>query len=346
MCVILVCEQVAPTKEVLEACHADNPQGMGIAWREKDVIQWDKGLHLKVKDILDRIAKIKFPYVIHFRVASVGGACEELCHPFPYGAVDQRGRGASKYGVLFHNGTFHAWKHEVKQAAIYSNTRVPSGRWSDSRGMAFLTGIYGTGLLELLDEKTVALTPSECTIFGTLNQGWVRKGPAGETVTPAEPGIWYSNDRWEKKLPGGTTCGISTDTRGSFHPPYRGQGHHIRTETTGTPALDARITPWKKPTECDHAGTVTWIEGKRFCTPCGIRLDNVKNEPWMTAVTTGPQTMTTREVLKVDGPSDNAVEKAIQMLSEVEASKGTPESIAKRVKKLCLAAGIRDMGHA
>jgi hypothetical protein len=81
MCVILVCPaHVRPDRATLEACHAANPHGAGVAWRDGDEVRWLKGLD---PDELNRCPKLPGEIVIHFRMASVGRWCPALCHPFP-----------------------------------------------------------------------------------------------------------------------------------------------------------------------------------------------------------------------------------------------------------------------
>jgi len=329
MCVILVCEDMAP-------CEEENPQGAGIAWRERGLVCWEKGVAMTTKDILARMKKIQLPYVIHYRISSVGGTCDELCHPFPYGAADLRLSGASKKGVIFHNGTFHTWRRDLKDAAVYSNTPLPRGRWSDSRAMAFMAGIYGTGFMELVEEKVVAFTPEDGpVIFGTLQQGWTFKKLEGDL------GIWFSNDRWEKKLPGsrGSNVGAgSGPTVGSFHNTGRShwRGGQNHTQSGGnTRASDPRFAcdPWKKPEDCDHKdGTYTFYNSMRFCGACGIRLDPVKDEPWITA---NPQADDKE-------PVGNTTEAATKLLAAAQGAAGPSENIAQRVRRLVLAASIRE----
>ena len=43
MCVILVCPpKVRPAAATLYACHAANPHGAGLAWRENGKVRWQK----------------------------------------------------------------------------------------------------------------------------------------------------------------------------------------------------------------------------------------------------------------------------------------------------------------
>jgi len=43
MCVVLICPpKQRPDLTILRACHAANPHGAGVAWREKRHIHWRK----------------------------------------------------------------------------------------------------------------------------------------------------------------------------------------------------------------------------------------------------------------------------------------------------------------
>ena len=74
MCVILVCPpKVRPAAATLYACHAANPHGAGVAWRENGKVRWLKNLGpgklmMKFKELPPG------EVVVHFRWASVGGS--------------------------------------------------------------------------------------------------------------------------------------------------------------------------------------------------------------------------------------------------------------------------------
>lgn len=302
MCVILVCTNRRPDKETLELCAEKNPQGAGVAWRDGDLVRWEKGLDMKPKDVAKRIADLKFPYIIHFRISSVGNISSELCHPFPFGAADRRLRGETKHGVSFHNGTWHMWKSELRDLCRYSGVRLPDGEWSDSRAMACLAGKYGASYLQMIDEKIAYLTPTECKIVGTLSQGWCLRD-----------GIYFSNDLWEKKVVTSTTgrSDDSTTGRGTNPGPVVGGRHGTVVTTYNRGNGASPPTPWKKPAECGHDVSFHFIDGRRFCTACGIRLDSVKNEPWVAPAT------------------------AVVATPAVDHT----QSIAARVRRLCLTGG-------
>jgi len=319
MCVILVCQEKAPTKAILEACAEKNPHGAGMAWRDGNVVKFTKGLNFKVPDILKVIDKIKLPYIIHFRISSVGIVASDLCHPFPFGAADQRWTGETKHGVLFHNGTYHQWKSELRDMCRATGRRLPDGRWSDSRAMAALAGAYGSSYLHLLDEKIAYLTPTEIEIIGTFQQGWKEIDK-----------IWFSNDLWlpEKKTtpyhyPGNNAgnTGTGATNAGPVVGSFAGRGQ-------GTARTATLPTPVKKPAECGHDSTYHWTDSRRFCVTCGIRLDNVKNEPWVSP----PYIRTEQTVLPgVESTDPDTTLPVVAVAKTIHT-----QNIAERVKRLCV----------
>ena len=72
MCVVLICPpKQRPDLTILRACHAANPHGAGVAWRDKRRIHWRKAL--TPGEVNHLIQKVPGEIIIHFRWASVGG---------------------------------------------------------------------------------------------------------------------------------------------------------------------------------------------------------------------------------------------------------------------------------
>ena len=92
---------------------------------------------------IDKLARtIKGELVIHFRIASVGGVCDELRHPFP---VTQKSKLAARGrtgAVLFQNGTWGGYTEALRFAKSEGH-KLPEGDMSDARAAAFLVSIYG-----------------------------------------------------------------------------------------------------------------------------------------------------------------------------------------------------------
>ena len=170
MCVIMLAEHHRLTPEMVKAAIDHNKDGAGVAWRENGKVRWEKGMGLE--DALRRCAEVPLPYVFHARIASCGGICSDLTHPFP---IDDNAplktSGATKGWVLFHNGHWGDWRKDTWEAMRTIGKPIPTGKWSDSRAMAVLASIYGLGALEFINEKVIAFGPKEqdLEIFGP---GW------------------------------------------------------------------------------------------------------------------------------------------------------------------------------
>lgn len=131
-----------------------NSHGVGIAWLDQDkkVIRWAKGLDkANAKKILDGPAK-GTPHVFHARIATDGGVCDELTHPFPIGAEASIETEGEADAVLFHNGRVGDWQKYLFQAYLSSGLKVAPPPWSDTRAMAFLCHVHGPHVLSLVSE--------------------------------------------------------------------------------------------------------------------------------------------------------------------------------------------------
>ena len=161
MCVICISDTKRPTPVAIEKMYDANPAGAGIAWREDGFVRWEKGLELK--QIQELVLKVPMPFIAHFRIPSCGGKSPDLCHPFPiHKEVSLALSGKTKDWVLFHNGHWGAWKTTALEAAIKKGQfKLPTGKWTDSRAMAWLANVYGQGILDLIDEKVAVLGPAE-----------------------------------------------------------------------------------------------------------------------------------------------------------------------------------------
>lgn len=196
----MLAEKARLTEEMVDLGFETNGDGAGIAWRDGAVVRWEKGLSLA--RIQELAAVTPLPYIAHFRIQTVGGKRPELTHPFP---IDKTAplhlKGSTKGAVLFHNGHWTDWKKMILEASIKTGVKLPAGKWSDSRAMAWLASVYGVGILEFIgDDKSVALSPTDIDFQGL----WVQVGD-----------YWCSNRHWEhrrwRQVGNGVTNG--TDSR-------------------------------------------------------------------------------------------------------------------------------------
>lgn len=103
MCNIMICEKRRPKEQELLKSYQQNPDGIGIAWLEKDNHCYLKGISLQ--ELKKLVNKLNLPFVIHFRLATHGNKTAEMCHPF---IVTKQNKNPLSYKgkepLLFHNG--------------------------------------------------------------------------------------------------------------------------------------------------------------------------------------------------------------------------------------------------
>lgn len=210
MCVIVLVNSEAsrPSVPMIDMMWAKNGDGGGAAWREADeagdpIVCWEKGLMKEpgLARMQELAATLPVPFVLHMRIATIGGVKANMTHPFP---IDERGnnelKGWTKGYVLFHNGTFKDWDKEARSLAVTTGIAIPTGKWSDSRAMAWICSIIGNGFMEFLPEqKGLAFGPSDCDMF-TGATGW------DQVVDPqTQQKVWCSNSHFLTYGRSGTT---------------------------------------------------------------------------------------------------------------------------------------------
>ena len=171
MCVILVPTKRHPTPDELNDAQDSNPHGAGIAWKNQDgKLAYEKAIDAKrVWEIIET-EQPKIPYVIHFRIASVGGVCDKLTHPFPVNqSVSLKKQWQGKSPLLFHNGTWSDWKEAVMPFSGHKD--FPRGSlddWSDSRALAYLAYKTKRGFFNFIDEKVAIMEKNgEVNLYGS-----------------------------------------------------------------------------------------------------------------------------------------------------------------------------------
>lgn len=154
MCVIYACTSMLPEDSELARGATRNDDGAGLAWLSTEktpTLHYQKGLASakEVKEFI-RDNKIQLPVVIHFRTTSSGGKMKELTHPFPITAEAEVDLSGTAPAVLFHNGSVLEWEKHMLQVILSTNVEVPGGPWSDTRSLAWITHLKGTGVLNWL----------------------------------------------------------------------------------------------------------------------------------------------------------------------------------------------------
>jgi len=156
-----------------------NPHGGGFAWVEDGKVHFEKG-GLGAKEIHAMFHMVDGPAVGHFRVATVGEISDKLCHPFPILKKPTVATEGAVRRVLFHNGTWTAWRPEC--AALGKADGLPKGAMSDSRAAAWSVAHRGEGFLRYMGGMFCVLKSDG---FRLYNEGWT-------TID----GVVFSNLRW------------------------------------------------------------------------------------------------------------------------------------------------------
>lgn len=193
MCVIVLAEKVRLLDHQVEHMWDANSKGGGIAWREEVdgvmKVKWEKGLTRA--EMVEANQTLPFPYVLHFRLPSNGTSPSLLAaHPFQVDEHATTGfEGETDGYVLFHNGFWADWKNKMQQIALAGYKKVPSGPWSDSRGLAWAAYHLGLGYLDLIDEKVIIFGPQYIELFGMWITMAVTEGEDGNVLVTNKS--WY-----------------------------------------------------------------------------------------------------------------------------------------------------------
>lgn len=198
MCIIFAGIQF-PDKELLEAAAEQNQDGIGIGFQSSKGIRYYKGLSLKELLNFSNIGEV--PQIIHFRKSTVGGAIDQLCHPFPITRKEDLNnlRGYAK-AIFAHNGTVGEWRQYMIPALSHSTPIPPSEHWSDSKAIAFLLDIYGIDFLSLIAESKQR--------FAVLDKNGLRRW--GDWQTLEKDKLWSS----QKITPKSQQSTFSNHTQG------------------------------------------------------------------------------------------------------------------------------------
>ena len=172
MCVIACCVKRQLTKKEFENCFASNDDGVGISWSEKGINKYVKGL-MDVEEAWDeyRSLNIRKKHVVHFRLASAGGVCEELTHPFACDIHDDNHLVyAGESPLLSHNGTVSGWRDLMLQFLLSRKDIKTSGRISDTRFTSMLVDEIGTAALELVGGKWALFDKNKIFVWGDFEE--------------------------------------------------------------------------------------------------------------------------------------------------------------------------------
>lgn len=186
MCVILVAETKRLDAEMLTEANGANPDGLGMAWRKNGKMRYLKGAD--VAAVIKLAAEVPLPYIVHARLATVGGKTTQLAHPFPVTANPSLKLSGSAAQVLFHNGHEGKWEEYYKMALLSGKIRPLDGALSDTRVAAALLSTYGVKVFKMLfyGSKWVAFSPRSIHYMGKF--------------VDLTPGIKASNDYFQDRI--------------------------------------------------------------------------------------------------------------------------------------------------
>lgn len=169
--------------EYLRLMHEDNPHGAGIACVKQGRLFFMKGLDADAIFGLQQVGAISFPYLLHFRWATLGDKIPELCHPFPIGPRALLGETVGfADSVLIHNGTWNRFEHHIP-----INSEIPAAvidHASDTAIAAWLMQDNPDVIKEIMWATAVASVKNgelDVVTRGTWSQ---------------HEGNWYSNLNW------------------------------------------------------------------------------------------------------------------------------------------------------
>jgi len=184
MCLIIVCEKNIPSIETMQKANNYNNDGIGVAYRKDGKVVVKKDLN--VKEAYNLLTSVELPAIVHFRLATAGGASKKLIHPF---IIDKHSDVSNKSfetdkAVLFQNGHYSDYEDKLINLCIHQGFPVPSGPMSDSRAIAIMVSVLGDGLLKLIKtSKFVVFSTKNLKVFG---DDWI-----------VENGMKFSNKHFE-----------------------------------------------------------------------------------------------------------------------------------------------------
>ena len=182
MCIAAVIFKPLPLRYLTEMDN-DNPHGGGIACVKEGRIWFLKGLDAKAIYALQESQVLTYPYLLHFRWATMGAKVAENCHPFVVGPRAVMGETCGfAERVLIHNGSWHTYQRHIPLSS-----EVPDAVLKHVSDTALAAWLLADNP-DLLDEVPWATAVAE------MKDGEMDITTRG-TWTDHQ-GSWYSNLNW------------------------------------------------------------------------------------------------------------------------------------------------------
>lgn len=212
MCLIIIATEQHPTKDTLIAANRANGDGIGIAYRETKTNKKSKlkevyvavKRNITLEQLQQLVPTLQFPYVIHFRMATVGGVNPKLCHPFKIDETSdiEQLEYMTQKRVLFQNGHYTDWKEKLVNTCIAWKAQIPKGAMSDTRAMAILTNYLGEALLHIEDSsRWVVYSNKKCLFYGigwVIKEGCIYSNEYYKTNYSSDYGKYWNGGYWEQ----------------------------------------------------------------------------------------------------------------------------------------------------
>ena len=194
MCIASIIFKPLPLTD-LQSMEQSNPDGGGVAWLDPDIqaIRFVRGVTAHEIFDMQEAGQMTYPYLLHFRWATIGIHGHQNVHPFPTGEQTLHGeRSGSAQSVFMHNGTWSGYNRYI-QKAWEDGIDIPAKKqlesMSDTAVAAWLCGQYPEILDEMGWATAIAFVGEE---NGELVLDIQRRG---DTWTELD-GNWYSNLHW------------------------------------------------------------------------------------------------------------------------------------------------------
>jgi hypothetical protein len=192
MCLAAICVDAKMSPEIIRKAWKTNSHGAGIVWvganRKANYI---KGID-KVEALQELVDKTELPFVIHFRLASVGGIDPLLTQPFEITEKSTLRLQGQCNRVLVHNGTDHDWKKCLAAGgfALPKDENDKEEPISDSRAFAMILSRHkNNDFLNAVSGRFVVVgygSPTDEYALRYFGDSWTE-----------EQGIFYSNMLWK-----------------------------------------------------------------------------------------------------------------------------------------------------
>lgn len=202
MCIIAFTKTRQLNRNEFDNCWDSNPDGFGMAYVNKGVLLFEKGIMEKEKAWDAYQAVKKHRVVMHFRIKTAGAICPELTHPF---LVTDTSPTLTKYEgkdhILFHNGCIWNWEEDCLKFILNKEKggRV-TGHMSDSRFLALLmSGADEQSMCDFLKKesgKFVLMNNKNINLIGDFEE---HNGIMFSNTTYKKSYVYYNNSAWDKE---------------------------------------------------------------------------------------------------------------------------------------------------